>query len=195
MKQDFLEIVILAGGKSSRMGQDKGLMLFHQKPMIEWILEASLKTNYPVRIIANNPAYSQFGVPVISDFISEKGPMGGLFTALTTTKSKYVFLLSCDTPLIKNEILQYMISKLTTQEVLVASLQGKILPLLAIYHSDLKKVVLENISSNKLKMQELIRSLVYQELEIPNFLAPQPEVFANINTIDEFAELQKGVVL
>ncbi len=52
---------ILAGGKSSRMGQDKGLMLFNQKPLVQYVLQSLQTVVNKVIIVANNPAYEQFG--------------------------------------------------------------------------------------------------------------------------------------
>ena len=64
-----LSAIILAGGKSSRMGTDKGLVLFNGKPMVEYLIEIFRSLNIPTIIVANNSEYNQFDVPVFEDLI------------------------------------------------------------------------------------------------------------------------------
>ena len=59
--------IILAGGKSSRMGEDKGLVLLNGKPMIQYVIEALKEVVSDIIIISNNASYNKFRVPVYSD--------------------------------------------------------------------------------------------------------------------------------
>ena len=75
--------IILAGGKSSRMGEDKGLLLLNNIPMIQYIINVFDTLKIPVMIIANNDNYKQFHLPVYTDIVKDKGPAGGILSALT----------------------------------------------------------------------------------------------------------------
>lgn len=70
--------IILAGGKSSRMGVDKGLMLLNEKPMVQHVIDAVKLVADEIIIVANNKEYKQFGYTVISDEIENAGPLAGI---------------------------------------------------------------------------------------------------------------------
>ena len=96
--------IILAGGKSSRMGSDKGLVLLNGKPMISYIIEILKKMQIPIIIISNNENYKQFGLPVFADIIKEKGPLGGIYTGLKNSKTESNIIVSCDVPFYQIEL-------------------------------------------------------------------------------------------
>ena len=87
--------IILAGGKSSRMGTDKGLLLLNGKPMVKYVIDVLSKVTSKIIIIANNDEYKQFGYKVYSDLIKDKGPVGGIYTAMNYTNSNTNICISC----------------------------------------------------------------------------------------------------
>lgn len=192
---DEIEIVVLAGGKSSRMGQDKGLMPLLGRSMIQYVINTAEEVGCPIRIVANDSSYIGFGYPVVSDIFPEKGPLGGLYTALMTSQAKYVLLLSCDTPMITRALLTFLITNVADKEILVSSVQERLFPLLAIYRKDLAPEILPLISTNRLKMQSFIRSRNYQELDIKDFVESNSKILANINTLADFNDIQGAILL
>ena len=81
--------IILAGGKSERMGTDKGMVKFRNKFLVEYPLEA-LKPSCPTILISsNNDDYRIFGYPIIQDLVSDTGPMGGIYSCLLNSESHY----------------------------------------------------------------------------------------------------------
>lgn len=180
-----IEVFVLAGGKSSRMGQDKGLMLLHNKPMIKHLLDELGKLNLPVTIIANSNGYNALGYATIKDIVAEKGPMGGLLTALHYTKAEYVFLISCDMPFITCEIISKIISEVNDDEITVAYTQNKLNPLFAVYKSSLIKEVAKRIAEGNLKMHQLIQSVNHKPVDMDEYIVHQPDVFMNLNTMND----------
>ncbi|GAB1430281.1 molybdenum cofactor guanylyltransferase [Ignavibacteria bacterium] len=186
-----IETFVLAGGKSSRMGQDKGLMLFRDKPMISHILEKINLLHLPLKIIANNNDYKQFGYETVKDIIKDKGPMGGLFTAFHNTKADFVFLFACDMPFISVEAVQKIIAETDDDDVTVASVQNKINPLFAIYKTTLCDNISKRMASNKLKMLEFIESVKYKKVEMYDLTARNAALLMNINSIDDLINSTK----
>lgn len=184
-----LETFVLAGGKSSRMGRDKGLVAINGKSLISYILEKLKKTGLPTSIIANNENYQNFGIPVYEDLVKEKGPIGGLYTAFEKTKAEAVFLISCDMPLIPLEALKEMISFAKKDEIFGVSVEGRINPLFAIYPVQLKHDVAERIASGRLKMTDLISE--NKHTLVTSIAAETPWVFQNINDDAELRNLKK----
>ena len=88
-----IEAFILAGGKSSRMGADKGLIDLDGSPMIQSTIDVLELLDIPVNIIANNGAYIKLGQPIYEDILQDKGPLGGIYTALAKAKTDRVIIL------------------------------------------------------------------------------------------------------
>ena len=109
--------VILAGGKGSRIGgQDKGLITFNGKPMIEHLLER-IRPQTPNIIInanRNQTRYQQYGYPVISDQMDDfQGPLAGFSSAIKAVDTDYILTLPCDGPLLPLDLLTRLMSAAT----------------------------------------------------------------------------------
>ena len=109
---------VLAGGLARRMGnQDKGLVLFRGKPMVEYALQAMSVVVDQVLINANRnlEQYQQFGVPVIADQTdSFDGPLAGVYTAMVHSQAEILLVMPCDTPLVGPEHLNRLLQTLKT---------------------------------------------------------------------------------
>ncbi|MBA4298537.1 molybdopterin-guanine dinucleotide biosynthesis protein A [Algoriphagus alkaliphilus] len=181
-----LNIYILAGGKSSRMEQEKGLVEIFGKPMVRHLLEKVTGFGLPITIIAHHQDYKQFDVPVIKDIIPEKGPMGGLYTALIhSIPSSPILLLSCDMPFLSLEVLQRFISQSDENQMLITELHGKIMPFPGIYPAYLLPSLRLHIQENKLKFQHFIHNSPHLKLNLDKDFLQNPESFQNINTLQD----------
>lgn len=184
-----IEAFVLAGGKSTRMGQDKGLMLLKGKPMVSYILDTLQRIKIPTNIIANNASYNIFGVPVYSDIISEKGPMGGLLTALENTTADMVLLIGCDTPLISTEVISHLLSHANKEKIIVPGMASEINPLFALYPRCLKQKLQESMGAGQLKMADFI--LKNQHILVDYTAQQISHYFTNINNTHELLEIEK----
>src|SRR3989338_7683808 len=93
--------VVLAGGKSLRFGQNKAFALLQGVTLIERVLNVMKTLFDDLLIVTNNPGdYSSFDVPVVSDLEPDKGPLGGIVTALHYSERDRIFVAACDMPLL-----------------------------------------------------------------------------------------------
>ncbi len=105
--QSMLTLVIQAGGESRRMGQDKGLVPFLGKPLIQRVLSRLESLGDEILITTNRPdGYRFLGVPLVSDLVPNRGALGGLYTALSAAHSPIVAVVACDLPFASKEILE-----------------------------------------------------------------------------------------
>ncbi len=86
------EICILAGGLSSRMGRDKARLRWRGKSLLQHVGIVARKSRWPVRVIRR-------------DLVPRCGPMGGIYTALTTTRFEFVLFLACDMPFVSGDLI------------------------------------------------------------------------------------------
>ena len=178
--------VILAGGKSSRMGFDKGLALLNGKPMIQHMITVIEKLGIELIIISNNPAYKAFGYPVYEDVIPEKGPAGGIFTALECSTTDLNLILSCDAPYINSDVLNALISKSRNKDITIAEHEGVEYPLIGVYSKSVKNVFRKNVEQNKLKLRSICSELEANIVSFPlGSHGVDDNTFNNINTQEQ----------
>lgn len=123
--------IILAGGKSSRMGQDKGLMDLDGKPMIQHVLDAVGEVADDIIIVSHQEEYQQFGYPVFEDEMKDCGPLAGMVVGLKNVQREEALVVSCDVPYITSELLKKLLTA-PGDAVLVRS-GGQVEPLIARY--------------------------------------------------------------
>lgn len=174
--------VVMAGGKSSRMGSDKGLVEFGGKPLVQYAIDSLKSVCDNVLISTHNPVYSQFGLPLIADEIPDCGPIGGIYSALKASTTDQILVLACDMPFVTSETLLKLIAQNKGFECIVPRVGGKLEPLCSIYFKSLIGVVERNIKNGKFALNQLIMKANYCLID---FDEKVPD-FKNFNTLDDF---------
>jgi len=178
-----IAVYILAGGISSRMGTDKGLMLLSDKPMIQYIIDTVSPLTESVSIISNNDAYKIFGFTVYSDLIKDKGPIGGIYTALSNSNHELNLVLSCDTPFVSLKLIQKLIDKCRGGDVCIPSFKGRVHPLIGVYKKLNTEIYKNAIDTNMLKLINVNEKLNTLVIEVENEF--NEKNFINLNTKNE----------
>ena len=182
--------IILAGGKSKRMGTDKGMLHLNGKPFITHIYEA-MKPIFGdnIVVVSSNTDYDTFGYNRIEDLILDKGPVGGLYTALKQSKTKFNLVLSVDVPLVSTELLQWLVDN-HDDSYLVTQVQAgeKVSSLVAVYDRALRTLLGEHLAGNQLKLRDVIAEVNPQTLTVPKKWSSQLQ---NINTEEDYKNIQK----
>ncbi|MGO4773356.1 molybdenum cofactor guanylyltransferase [Flavobacterium sp. W22_SRS_FK3] len=182
-----LTAFILCGGKSSRMQSEKGLVLFQEKPFIEHIIQAILPVTEHIQLVTNTEDYDYLPYQKIADIVNDKGPLGGIFTALTNSETEFNLILSCDIPLISSELLTELISKHNQEaHIAIFATESRVHPLIGIYSKALLPVIKETIENDDLKMMNFLAKVPHQIIKIE-----ESENFplTNINSADELNDL------
>jgi molybdopterin-guanine dinucleotide biosynthesis protein A len=177
---------ILAGGKSSRMGTDKGLLLFEGKAMIQYVIEQLQPIFSKLVIVSNNPEYEKFGLEVIPDLIKDIGPAGGIYTALKHSDTQLNFMVSCDMPFITKEAIEFIIKNTNESQIVLLENQGKLEPLFGIYSKDCEQIWLELIEQKTIKLQKMVSYFKLKTIPVENNEIFKESFFKNINTEEDF---------
>lgn len=121
--------IVLAGGKSRRMGRDKAFLEFDGKVLIARVLERIQRVCDQVVIVANDTdPFERFGVPVVHDVFPGKGSLGGIYSGLDVARDEYVLAVACDMPFLNEGLLRYQIALAWQSDVVIPrapSLSGK----------------------------------------------------------------------
>ena len=112
-----LAALILAGGQSSRMGEDKALISYNDVPILQHIYQIAAACTENVYVLSPwNERYQQILSPKCKYLIESqpgRGPLFGFAEGLTQISADWILLLACDLPLLNKEILQGWINQLS----------------------------------------------------------------------------------
>lgn len=179
--------VILAGGRGTRIGGDKGLQILHDKPLIRWVLEAVRQESSEIYINANTNSaeYENYGYSVIADQLPDwPGPLAGLHAALLLAKCDYVMCVPCDVPFLPADLISRMQSTLTQNdfEAAVAVVGGRRQPAIALYQKAVLSKLNAYMSAGGRKVNDWLDRLQLSEVVFDNAAE-----FDNINTQEDLA--------
>ena len=187
----FGTAAILAGGKSSRMGFDKQLLMENDRRILEQVLE-DLKTEFEdiVIVTARPELYAGMDVRLFCDEYQGKGPLAGVHTAMHHAQSKYVYLLACDMPVVNLDFIRHMKQRLldSKADVCVCERDGRMEPFNTFYSRDLLPEVvwrLETGNSSLFRFINASNACVISQQEAAGF-DKELQMFININTRSEF---------
>jgi molybdopterin-guanine dinucleotide biosynthesis protein A len=145
--------VILAGGKSRRMGRDKAFLPFGKGVLIERVIEVLRQVTDELLLITNTPEkYEGFGLPMASDVIPEGGSLGGIYTGLVYTQRPYSLCLAYDMPFVKPEFLRFLCEEAVEADVVIPRNAEDIQPLCAVYSQACREPIRQRIESGRLKI-------------------------------------------
>lgn len=191
---------ILAGGASSRMGQNKALLRLEPNGLtiieraIARLAEAGF--NSPL-ILSNDPfTYSFTGLEIVPDEIPHLGPLGGLLTALHSSPNERVLLVACDMPFLNPPLLRYMASISANHDAIAPAWHDpagllRLEPLHAIYAKSALPIIEQQAANNHFRMTSLLAALDTHYLTEDEIKPHDPQLisFRNINTPDELSRL------
>lgn len=182
---------ILAGGKSSRMRTDKGLLLLNGRTIVENIIRQLEPAVGKVTIVANSSRYEQFGVEVIPDIIPGIGPSGGIHAALHHSDSAHNFIVSCDMPFITTEAIQTIIVRPALTEITLPFYQQQLEPLFGLYSKNCLDKWKELIRQHIFKLKDMITYFSVKRINVDHNPLFQNTLFMNVNTPADFEVAKK----
>ena len=183
--------IVLAGGKSSRMGSDKSKMILNGKTLIEYSIDALRPLCEKIVISSNKIIYDSTGCEVWPDELPDGSPMIGIYSCLKHSLTEINIILSCDMPLINPLLLEYLLSNSNDFDITVPIHGNNLIePLCGIYKKSCIDVLKGFIDQSNYRLNECIRStshrLVTIDSQTPGFSENQ---FSNINTREDFQNL------
>lgn len=174
--------IVLAGGKSKRMGRDKGLMMYGNKPLVQHSIDLLSAFTNDILIVTDKEEYGRFGYPLVTDEIPGCGPLGGLYSGLKASGSDQNIVVGCDMPYLSKAFLDYLINAQTGFDVVVPMHLGMLEPLAALYSKSILDHIETNIRMRNFKLANSIYKSRYLELPIgPEQDFYNADIFKNIN--------------
>jgi len=183
--------IILAGGKSSRLGRSKLLETIEGKSLIQWVVDrlASFSTEIIMATARGEaiPCSSTVKIKTVADIYLEKGPLGGIHSGLTALPSSQAIVVSCDTPFLSVSLLKYMTQFCPAFDIVVPRIKNKLEPLCAVYARNCLAPIQELLERDERQIRKLFSmvKVKYVEEDEINRFDPEHLSFFNINSQDE----------
>lgn len=180
---------ILSGGKSRRMGKNKSFVRLGGRPLIEIVVGkvADIFQQKPV-IITNHPEeYAYLGCNMIGDIVKDKGPLGGIHAGLIHSPTPYIFVFACDMPFIEKTFIQYMMNRLTQEDILIPHNGESVEPLHAIYSKQCIAAIELHLHKDHCCVQSFFQDVNIAYVEPPEMagLKLLDHYFLNVNTVED----------
>lgn len=191
--EQFGSAIILAGGKSSRMGFDKQLLQIKDHHLVRHHGRVLAALFDQIIVVTNNQdLYRDTAFTLTGDKYFGQGPLGGLHAGLKLARSRYVYLLACDMPFVNLDYIRHMQKRLENQEVpaCVTRFGSHLEPFNGFYHrrlADAIEVFIAGGSSSLFRFLGGVDTLYIPEAEARRF-SPDWSMFANLNTRQEYEQ-------
>jgi molybdopterin-guanine dinucleotide biosynthesis protein A len=189
--------VLLAGGRSSRLGQPKALLDFAGRPLGLHLLDRLASVTDQLLVVTNDPtAYAPWGVPMTTDpaEFAGMGPLAGLLAAIEAASHGVVLTVACDLPFFSPALGAFMLALQadSAADVVIPMHDDLLEPLCAVYSTACRAVIRQRLGAGRRKVASILPDLRVRyvpEEEYRSFGATE-QLFFNINTAEDLTEAQ-----
>jgi len=179
---------VLAGGKSIRFGEDKSLVEFDGVTFVERAVRflEVLELN-PIIVRNSFQDFSFLECPTVEDLIPEKGPLGGLYTALSYFSGEPVMIVTCDMPKLRLSRLKELQDNFDEDKLvtLFEITKDRYQPFPGIYKPELASEALAKLNNNELSLQGFLKNISEKKL----IQCDEVEEFLNVNEQKDMKEI------
>lgn len=194
-------IIILCGGRSRRMGKDKGSLVLNDKPMLIHVLDTVKDiADEIVLVLRDQEQINKYktilrdievSIKIVTDEAKDQGPLVGILTGLSHVKSEYAQILPCDSPFISKSFVLKMFKIAEAKEfdaVVPIWDDGHIEPLHSIYKKDKVNIGKNLIKKELYNVKSFIDNLNVKYVDVEE-LDQSTMSFRNLNTVEEFESI------
>lgn len=186
--------IILAGGRSSRMGTPKALLHFDGEPLIVHIVR-KLQTMFTDIVVVAAPGQELPSLPVtlVHDDVAYQGPVGGIVYGLRAARHEYAFVTSCDSVFLSTALIGYLLSLKDDYDVVVPRWGDRFQPLMAVYSRTVLPILEEQLASGELRPVSLFQKVRTRQVSEEEIRRADPDgaSFFNMNTPEDYEEAQR----
>ncbi len=176
--------VLLAGGKSRRMGQDKATLLFRGSPM--WQIQLQLLRELkPTELLVSaqaDPPWRPSDAKFVADAEPSCGPISGIAAALSRISNDYLIVLAIDMPFMTESYLRSLCERIEPGRGVVPMIENRAEPLATVYPRDAKAEFHDALSGDDFSLQSLVRTLIAADKLFPIQVSDsEKDLFRNLN--------------
>jgi len=192
MKKKSLHWIILAGGRSSRMGgEDKGLIIINGQPLIRIVYDRLNKQISPIYINANQnlDKYAKLAAVHSDEIGGFQGPLAGIQSSLLRSNSQWVGFTPCDSPNLPNDLVTKLTADLDPNvDVYVAHDGYSVQPVFSVWNKDVLPKLDSFLNAGDRKIKRLLSICNTRYVDFSH----RPDTFINLNTPEELNHFENN---
>lgn len=151
--------IILAGGESRRMGQDKANLLLGERTLLQSVV-ATLQPLFAEVIVSVRQPRHEIDLPQVRDELLHTGPLAGLTAGMERINTPWLFAVACDMPFITPSVIEYLAHQRADCQAVVPMVSGYPQPLAAFYATSCLPVARDCLNgTGKHSLRELLERL------------------------------------
>jgi molybdopterin-guanine dinucleotide biosynthesis protein A len=186
--------VILAGGRSSRLGEDKAFLKVDGQTLVERLVERLARLTEEIIIVTNDAdKYEHLEATVITDVVPGKAALGGLHSGLRAASNPHSLVVACDMPFLNLSLLRYMQGFAGSYDVVIPRVGEFAEALHAIYGTSCLPHIERQLQSGDLQISHFfpaVRVRYVEQEEIETF-DPEHLSFFNINSQEDLEKARE----
>ncbi len=189
-----VSVAILAGGQSSRMGQDKAFLMLGGRSVIERVLECVQPLSDEVTLITNTPErFRHLGYRMVGDVYPGKGSLGGIYTAIHAACNSHCLVVACDMPFLNADLLCHLTELAPGYDVVIPRIEEFPETMHAVYGKACLEPIKRRLLAGRLKIIGFFGDVRVQYVERDDVARFDPTFrsFLNINTPDDWERVQR----
>jgi molybdenum cofactor guanylyltransferase len=183
--------IVLAGGRSMRMGTPKALLSFDEEPLIVHIVRR-LEPLFGEIIVVAAPGQELPSMPVtlVRDDVAYQGPVGGICYGLRAASTDLAFVTSCDSPLLQPRLVSYLLSVSAGWDATVTRWEGRLQPLVGCYRRTIVPLLAAQLETGELRLSAVLERVPTRTVEEDEIRAVDRDgaSFVNLNTPEDYAD-------
>lgn len=183
--------VILAGGRSRRMGTCKALLPWHGTTLVSHI-HHQLAPFHEIWLSANDPLVkASMPLPCVADIYPDAGPLGGLHAAFSATQKQYLLCVACDMPHFQQELAVSLMQNFPkdAQAFVCRDSTGRIHPLCGIYDVSTLPILVRQLESHNFCVMAFLDQITCAEFDAATVFPDS--TFYNMNTLTDYQEISE----
>ncbi|MBN1251816.1 MAG: molybdenum cofactor guanylyltransferase [Bacteroidales bacterium] len=179
--------IVLCGGRSIRMGENKALLKLNNKFIISYVID-SLKEFCDEIILSTNSNELDFlNLKTIADEYKNIGPIAGILSGLESSKTDLNIIASCDTPFFSSDLINFLLKFSNQNEIVIPEFEDFLQPITGIFKKSVIKTIKQEIELGNHSPQKIIKKANLKIVKIDNSLNFfNNKLFMNINTKEDY---------
>jgi len=184
--------IVLAGGKSKRMGRKKALLKLNNKLFVQYSIECLQNFCDEIIISANTDDFDFLNLKIVKDLYPDAGPASGILSALKVSKNNINAILSCDTPFVPAGIFLYLHSFMSDFDAAVPVSNGLTENMICLINKSCADIIENEIMNDNLSFKLILQKLRVVYVDIAAHLSfYNSSMFLNVNTKKTFLLAQR----
>lgn len=177
---------ILAGGRSSRMGTDKAMLLFDGEPLLARSINLIRPFCSDLAISGQNPEYRRFNLPVVPDAFKGIGPIAGIHSCLTHSVTDWNLIVGVDLPFLNSDLITFLLASRDDFDCVIPQSPSGIEPLAGLYHKRILTEIEKQVQRGDFKLMNLFEQLNVTFPDCSGLLRKYPRLFTNLNRPEDY---------